>query len=364
MKTRHCLIVLSVLAQMILLPGFSSSGATGTDEAVLKAYHLRMDGKGDQAKALLESLIAKDSNDAMAYYELARLKQYMLIGGGSVKVEEVISSIDKAVKLDPENVIFSYYRAITCFFHAFMAMQGQQQDQVQPRISETCKAFDKVLALKPDYHEAMLYLVEIYGLLPRDMGGDSIKAVIYAEKLGKMDPYFGAKAKAVLLPENADRSKYWEGFLARDRKNPELLMESGIACLTKDDPAGAERYFEDAITADPAKNYLTLDLARYHIYKAMQNRELAKTELPVAEKYLKKYLKSVPEPVVPLKAYTNGLLATIAMFLGDKAGGEKIINETKLMDPYFSRASGIPILLLFVPPDQVSHNYFSFFSPY
>ncbi|HRZ21281.1 MAG TPA: HAMP domain-containing sensor histidine kinase, partial [Bacteroidales bacterium] len=36
--------------------------------------------------------------------------------------------------------------------------------------------------------------------------------------------------------------------------------------------------------------------------------------------------------------------------------------EAKAMDPYFSRAAGIPTLLLFDPPDQISHQYFSFFS--
>lgn len=352
-----------MLAQVILLSGSCTSKPAGTDKEVLNAFHLRMNGKVDQAKALLESAITKDSNNAMAFYELARLKHYMFVGGGNVKIEDIISSINKAVLLEPKNVTYSYYKAIACFLNAFMAMQ-KQQDQVKPRISETCKAFEQVLMLKPDYHEALLYLVEIYGMLPKDMGGDSLKGIMYAEKLVKMNAYYGAKAKAALLADDADRVSYWENYLAKDKKNPDLIMETGIACLLKGDPSGAERYFNQAMKIDTSKNYLILDLARYPMYKVMQNQELAKTELPVAKKYLEEYLKSVPEPVVPLKAYAKGSLVRIEMILGNKAQADELMNETKLLDPYFSRASGIPTLLLFDPPDAVSHHFFSFFSPY
>ena len=349
---------------MILFSVFCSGMPAEKDKDVLKAFHLRMDGKVDQAKTLLEGMIAKDSTNAMAYYELARLKHYMLTGAGNVKIEDIISTIGKAVRLEPKNVTYSYYEAIVYFLNSFMAMQRQQQDQVKPRILETCNAFEKVLELKPDYHEAMLYLVDIYGMLPKEMGGDSLKAILYAEKLEKMNPWFGAKARASLLPDSADRVKYWERFLVKDNRNPDLLTELGIGYLFKEDPSNAEQKFREAIKIDPSRNILILDLARYHLYKVMRNQELSKTELPVAKKYLEEYLESIPTPVIPLKAYTNGLLVMIEMNLGNKDQADKLMNETKSLDPYYSRASGIPTLLLFDPPDEVSHHYFSFFSPY
>jgi tetratricopeptide (TPR) repeat protein len=299
----------------------------------------------------------------MAYYELARLKAYMFVGGGNVKIEDIVYSINKAVSNDPENVTYAYYKAVTSFLNAFSSMQ-HGGDKVKPLIMETCTEFEKVMKLKPDYCEAMMYLVEIYGILPKDMGGDSVKAVAYAEKLVKMNPYFGAKAKAALLPENSDLVKYWENFLAGDKKNPELLMEVGKAYLIKDDPKNAERYFNEAKKLDPSKNILILDMARYHMYKVMQNKDLAKTELPVEKKYLEAYLKSTPAPIIPLKAYAMGLLVRVDMFLGNQAQAEKLMEETKALDPYFSRASGIPTLILFDPPDKICHHYFSFFSPF
>jgi tetratricopeptide (TPR) repeat protein len=287
----------------------------------------------------------------------------MMIGGGNVKIEDIVFSINKAVRNDSENVTYAYYKAIAYFLNAFIAMQ-QEQDKVKPLVTETCIEFEKVLKLKPDYYEAMMYLVEIYGMLPKDMGGDSVKAFAYAEKLAKMNRYFGARAKAALLPENSDLVKYWENHLAADKKNPEFLMEIGKAYLFKEDPKNAEKYFDEAIKQDPSKNILILDMARYHMYKVMQNKDLAKTELPVEKKYLETYLKSTPAPIIPLKAYAMGLLVRVDMFLGNQAQAEKLIEETKALDPYFSRASGIPTLLLFDPPDKITHHYFSFFSPF
>ena len=354
-----------IFLQLIIIGALTSCSfaVKNTDKEVLKAYELRMNGKVDEAKTLLETILAEDSTNAMAHYEMSRLKAYMLTGGGGMKIDDILISINKAVTCDPKNVTYAYYKALTSFLNAFMAMQTGQED-VKSYITETCVQFEKVLTLKPDYYEASLYLVEIYGMLPRDMGGDSAKAAAYADKLGKMDTYFGAKAKAALAAEGTDLVKFWKDLLLLDENNPDLLMEAGRACLYIDDLTSAENYFNEAIKSDPSKNILILDLARYHMYKVMENKDLAGTELPIAKTFIEKYLKSIPEPVVPLKAYALGLLMRCEMFLGNQAEAEKLMDEAKSLDPYFSRASGVPTLLLFDPPDQISHHYFSFFSPF
>jgi len=356
------LILLLILSIGLMV--FNSYAGNKPDKEVQKAFELRMNGKVDEAKAMLEGILTRDSTNAMAHYEMARLKQYMLIGGGGMKIDDILTSINKAVTYDPKNVTYAYYKAIATFLNAFMAMETGQQDAVKGRVAETCIQFEKVLSLKPDYYEARLYLVEIYGLLPRDMGGDSVKAVAYAEKLSIMDKYFGAKAKAVLASESTDKVKYWEDLLVSNGKNPEFMMEAGKACLFKDDLVNAEKYFDMAIKADPSKNILIIDLARYHIMQVMQNKDVAKTELPIAKTYLEKYLKTVPEPAIPLKAYTLGLMSLTERFQGNQEEAEKLVAEAKSMDKYFSRASGVPTLMLFDPPDQISHHYVSFFSPF
>jgi len=333
------------------------------EKNVQKAFELRINGKVDEAKTLLNDILAKDSTNAMAWYELARLKHYMLVGGGEVKTADILAAINKAVIYDPENVTYAYYKGIASFINAFMAME-MGQGEVKSKIAETIIQFENVLALKPDYHEARLYLVDIYGVLPPEMGGDSLKADVHAKKLASLDSYFGDKAKAVLAPEGTDLVKFWENQIALDPQNADLLMEAGRACLYKDDTMAAKVNFEKAIKFDPSKNILILDLARYHIMKVMQNKDLGAMELPKAKLLLEKYLKSSPEPIIPLKTYTMGLLARVEMFLGNQAEAEKLMEEAKKLDPYFSRASGVPTLLLFDPPDQITHHYFSFFSPF
>jgi tetratricopeptide (TPR) repeat protein len=363
MKKSFFLFSAMMLAMVWQIFASCSSDGKKSEESVQQTFQLRMNGKVDQAKTLLEGIIFKDSTNAMAYYELARLQHYMLIGGGNVKIENIVSSIDKAVSYDPGNVIYAYYKGIASFLNAFFEMQ-HGNDKVKPLVQKACSDFEKVLRLKPDYNEAMLYLVEFYGMLPADMGGDSLKAIAYAEKLSGMNKYFGAKAKAALLPENSDLVGYWENILAADKNNPDFKIELGKAYLFKDDPKSAEKYFEEARKADPSKNILILDLARYHIMKVMQNKDLSKTELPVAKELLNKYLKTSPEPVIPLKTYATGLIVRSDMFLGNQKEAEKLMEETKALDPYFSRASGVPTLLLFDAPDKITHHYFSFFSPF
>jgi tetratricopeptide (TPR) repeat protein len=364
MKKIHLLITALMLLSSSLFPMSGKLAHDDADHQVMKAFQLRMSGKVDQAKSLLDSIVAHDSTNAMAWYELARLNHYMLTGGGKVTVDLIGFCIDKAVKLEPKNVTYAYYKALSGFLNAFMAMQTQQQEMIKPRIQQTCKDFERVLALKPDYFEAMLYLVDIFGMLPVDMGGDSLRGGYYAEKLTALNPYFGAKAKSDMLPDSVDRVAYWTNLLSKDSHNPDLLTETGVACLMKDDPGAAEAHFKKAMRSDPSKNWLLLDLARYSVYKVMQDKELTKSELPVARKYFNEYLDSKPEPVVPMMAYAKGWLVRVEKFLGNNERSEELQKEAIALDPYFSRVTGIPALLLFDPPDQVTHHYFSFFSPY
>jgi tetratricopeptide (TPR) repeat protein len=354
------LLALAILAIMLF---DACSIKNMSDTIVREAFNIRMNGNSDKAKLILEDYLQNDSANALANYEMARLSHYMLLGGSQVEIEAISQSINKAVEADPENVIYVYYKGIVSFLNAFMSMQ-MGNPQVKEIVAATCAQFERVLELKPDYHEARMYLVEIYGLLPKDMGGDSLKAAQHIAKLASMDNYFGAKAKTVVVPEEFNLLEYWENLLASDSNHTGYLTEAGKASLFIDDPAKAEEYFNRVMAVDPEKNILLLDLARYHLYKVMQNGELAQTELPIANTYLEKFLNSKPEPIVPLKAYTIGWQARVEMFLGNQAESERLTEEAKKLDPYYSRATGIPTLLLFDPPDQISHHYFSFFSPY
>jgi tetratricopeptide (TPR) repeat protein len=265
---RQFLWIVLVMSSVVAIASFGLLSCKGpeVDKVVMEAYELRMNGKADEAKAMLEQVISDEPDNALAHYELARTKLH--IGLSALKeleaaLEDIQQSIDKAIENDPDNVIYRFFAGRIAFMSAYGAAQREQPD-VKEKFAKLCSVYESVLKLKPDYHEAMLYLVQIYGILPEDMGGDKSKAEQYAKKLEEMDEIFGAKARAILLPEEADYVGYWQKVLKKHEGNAEVLRELGRAYLFKDQVEEGVKCFEEAVRIDPEHNILFLDVARYH----------------------------------------------------------------------------------------------------
>ncbi len=325
----------------------------------LEAYNLRIDGKTEQAKELLINILKEDSTNAMAQFELARTLNYMNIRGSA----EADQALKAALKFDPENIVYAYYNAKNCFLKAFIVMHDNTGNP-KNLVEDVCNEFVKVLEMKSDYPEAMMYLVEIYGMLPEEMGGDKIKAEEYTQKLEKSDKFYGAKARLVMMPEGTDKVQYWKNYIAKNGEDCLALKELGVELIYKNDIDGAKEFFTKAISLDKSQNIRLLDLSRFHQMKVMQNRETAAVELPKSKEYINQFLASVPEPIPPMKAYAIGILANIEMFSGNNDEAKKLMDEAKALDPYFSRAFGLPSMSTFEPPNQLDHHFVSFFSPY
>lgn len=346
---------------IILLFNFVSvfSSCTKNEKEVLEAYELRINGKVDAAISLLENILVEDSTNAMAHFELARTLNYMSMMGS----KEADLHLKKALKFDPDNVVYAYYNAKNCFLKAYISMH-QEGDNTKKLVNNACQEFNSVLELNPNYPEALMYLVEFYGMLPEEMGGDKNKAEEYTQQLENMDKFYGAKARLVMLPEGTDMVKYWEKHLAENGETCKALKELGVACIFSDDIERAKEHFENAMNLNKSQNIRLLDLARFHQMKVMQNRDIADEELPKSKVYIEKYLTSEPEPIPPMKAYAIGMLAKTEMLQGNRDESQKIMEDAKALDPYFSRAFGIPSLATFEAPDKVDHHFQSYFSPY
>lgn len=98
--------------------------------------------------------------------------------------------------------------------------------------------------------------------------------------------------------------------------------------------------------------------------KVLQNMDSAAEELPKSKEYIIQYLASVPESIPPLKAFALGMSAKMEIFSGNNSVAEKLIEEVKALDPYFSRASAIPSVAIFDPPNKIDQHFSSFFSRY
>ncbi len=357
-----------VILVLMVAPGVN--GAKGVslmaDAAVQKAYDLRMSGKADQAAVVLEELLKSDSTNSLAHFELARTRYHLFLGGTQLTPEawgRVVGSFQQAVKYAPVNATYAFYYAYSRFFDAFIGMMSEQPD-VADKINAACTAFDAVMKVDPKCYQARLYEMDIYGMLPPEMGGNREKANSLAEDIGKKDKIFGALANARLQPENADMVAYWQGVEQNTPMGVQGIEEMGRAYLLKSDSENGTKYFLEAIKQDPSRRSLYMNLARFHLMSTQQDQANKETHLQEAEKLVNLFLTSQPELPAPFVAYGNGFLSLIKMVGGDQAGSDSFRAKAEAIDPFYSRATGLPAEMIYCRPEDVKIQYSSFFMPF
>jgi tetratricopeptide (TPR) repeat protein len=328
------------------------SDAKGNSAAV-KAYELRMDGKIEDAQKLLEKALAENPKDAAGHYELARIEWYLGLGWTEREDVDIQDLIDKAVELDPNNVIYAYFAGCVGIGQTYMSLRTGDQPGLKENFVRTIEAFESALKLKPDYHQAMLHLVDFYNS-PEELGGDKSKAEQYAKQLEKMGDVPGAKARLLLLPQEVEKVDYWQKVLKKHEGNVDVLEESGRAYLGAGKVDDAVSCFEKAIEIDPEKASLFLDLSVYHslrMLRAGDDKELFQASITSGDAALVRYIES--EPVLPMLAYAIGVRAKYKGFSGDNEQKQVLFNKAKALDPHFSKATGSPHPILFIPPEEI-----------
>jgi tetratricopeptide (TPR) repeat protein len=357
-------IVLTGLC-MVMTLGLCAIAKAGSEEAeskkvVMDAYKLRMEGKVDDANAILVQAIQKNPHNAAAYYELARTRLYMATGDPQKMGQDIIDAqqaIAMARVNDPNNVIYPFFDGYVALFQAYISQTKENNDRLSG-------AFETALKLKPDYHQAMLYLVEIYATLPEDKGGDKSKAERYAKILEGMDKIYGAKARSVLLPAEANRVDYWRNILEVNEENADVLEELGKAYLGIKDVNNAALCFEKAVKINPEKTILFMDLGIYHTWAAMRagnNNELLQKEIALGDAAVTRYLDC--KPILPMQAYALGVRYKYMAHSGHKEQADELMKRAKELDSYFSKVTGAPSPDLFIAPDEISRNHRYLFRP-
>lgn len=353
-----------VVAIIIVCSGVALSGDIQSDDAVAKAYQLRLDGKVDEAKTLLNDRIAANPADAAAYYELARVYYYM--GPGDMKniqstIESGQKSIQKAVELDPSNPVYRYFAARVSFFKAYMAMQSDEE-HAKEHVVTICRAYEAVLDSKPDYGEPMLNLVELYGGMPEELGRDTARAAQYESRLQVIDPVLAGKGHCIMMPDDFDRIAYWKDMAKQHPGDMRALEELGKTCLREGKTNQGVDYLKKVMNAEPSNSVLYLVIANHHIMNVWQDEQAKGKSIPLAMQAVNDFLAT--KPIAPLKAYALGMLAKLNYAQEKKAEGDKCLEEAKAADAYFSKASAIPLADLFVPPGEISHNHRFLFQPF
>ena len=358
-------VVLSVFACGILIGQTNGAASNGPDVAT-EAFNLRMAGKADEAKELLEKALANNPENAMAYYELARTKFHMTLGNPGENFADMLGdaqkSIEKALQNDPDNVIYPLFAGHIGFFQAYLQMMTGNKSAADQLAAKACESFESVLELKPDCYQAMVYLVEINSMLE-----NKDKALEYERQLAKMagepDAELGvkvyhAKANSILFPDKCGID-FWKDTVLKDCPgNPDVLEELGKAYLGEKKVDDAVECFEQAVKIDPEKSYLFLDLSIYHTFRAMRargNKELLQASIESGNAAVTRYIES--KPTQPMLAYAFGVKSKYKSHSGDKEQAQALIKKANALDSYFSKATGAPIPDLFIPPDKISENH-------
>jgi tetratricopeptide (TPR) repeat protein len=336
------------------------------DKTVQQAHELRLNGQADSAKVLLEQVIAEDSTNAAAWYEIARTKHHMGLGNPRELmsgIADIQQTVQNAVDYDPDNVIYQYYKGYIDYFNLYIGIQ-MGKENVSEDFMKVVESYKSVLVLKPDYHEAKLSLVQLFAMLQSNMGGDSAKAEKYSQELEEADVMFGAKAREIVMPEEANYIEFWQKIKEKQMDNANVYEALGKAYLYNDNIEEATKCFEKAISLNSKKNILYVDLGRYFLMQAMQNPVKLDSLATLIEEAFEIYLNSQPEPINPLKAFVISKLAMIQYRTGDSDEGNRLRDVAKSLDPYYSVAFGTPPEILFNPPDEISSYHGYFFRPF
>ena len=331
------------------------------DKTAVKAYELRMQGKVDEAKRLLDQAISENPDNACAHYELARIQLHVALGTGNVAemismISNAQKSIDKATALEPQNIIYHLFAGHVYYLQAYYGLMTGNKSKEQ--FDKVIGAYETVLNIRPDYPQVALYLVELHSQFPEDAGGNASEAERYAKHLDEKDNVLAAKARSILLPQEIDKVEYWQDVLKKNKGNADVLEELAKAYLGAGKVGDAVSYFEKAIEIDPEKAYLFLDLSIYYSFQGMQaqgNKELLESCIEKGDAALTRYLDS--NPIQPMRAYALGVKAKYNFISGHQEQGQALLKEAMMLDPHFSKATAAPDPVFFTRPDEISQRH-------
>lgn len=351
---------------VLIFAGIISCTGQKNDNTVFEAYELRINGQADSAKILLEQFTSENPKNALAWYELCRATQQLgLANPRAIKesLDDALKYINRAVENDPDNAWYLSYKGGIETLHFYMGLQTGDENAAE-YLEKVEKTYNSVFQIDPSYYENKLTLVEFFGGLPKKLGGDKEKAEKYAKELEEADIVYGAKAREILMPEDADYVAFWKRIVESNPENADALQALGRVYLFIENIDEAKNYYQKAIDLDPSKNVLYLDLGRYYLMMAMQNPALLDSVAPLIEEQFNKYLNLNPEPINPMRAWAYGILSMINQHMGNAVAADEFLAKANALDPFFSRVSGKPERTLYCPPGIVVHDQGYYLSPF
>jgi tetratricopeptide (TPR) repeat protein len=317
-------------------PAGEAASRPAAGDVAARAYGLRMSGKADEARALLERHTAAHPTDAAARWELARTLFYLMEMDGAV--EQAAAAVREA----PDNPRYLHLQGIVCTYGAIRKHARGRRDEARPLALTAIGAWEKAVKLKPDFDDARGRLIGCYARLPDDHGGDQEKAEALVRQAEARSAICGALAHCELTAGEA------EANAERLRKAMKASGETaaGLAALA-DQLARADKFDEAAaciercVKRDPSRSDVLLWVGRSCAWRK---------EYQKADKLFRKYLALKPPPPRPLRAWALFARGVVQMRQGNNEPAEALRKEARKLDRrYWGVAAPPPRELLTAP---------------
>ena len=308
----------------LLLMNLSLAADQAASDPALKAYDLRLAGKTDEAKALLEEATKKNPKDARAWFELARTcwQQWPV----KHDFKGAARAIDRACKLAPkENRYWLWAGYIHTYNSVAKAHNVFSWAGVPGEMVTGAKYAQKALDLDPTCSAARYMLYCLYNNNPWYLGGSSRKAKALLKNAQAKDPVGTALIEANKIPRDQQQKRLdlWLALLQTRPADPNVHKEIMTIASRMDDYALAREHAERICQLAPARRFCLLELARNVLRK----------DPALAEELVNQYLAATDTPIT-LQAHAKGLLAKIRSRQGRAQEADELKAQARAMDPY------------------------------
>jgi len=319
--------------------GMLDAGGMDMDEpAAAQGFELRMAGKTDKAKTLLEMrTLLNGRKNARDLFELARTHFFL----GSFNL--AYFAISDAVRIESDNPRTLYWHGLIAYSNNVSRyLINHSLDRIVT--DEAIASLEKALAIDTDYHEARLMLIDILVRLRPEDGGDPQKALALAEDLEKRDRGWGALARGYALRPGTswdDVMVLADGVLAEEPENMGALLTKALGLIKARKPDEAELVVSKVYELDENRRALFLELAGGCVLP--EHQELGKRTI---ERFL-----GIPNLSIPEKAIGYSRMAAAFQAAGDKDSYDTWMKKANRLDPDFWKPALELPADIFLPPE-------------
>ncbi len=281
-------------------------------------------GHWKRARIIVRRRAEEDPKSAETAYLLSRVELAFSL------TDDALRDAERAVALDPKRAEYHFQLARVYGELARTAHFLRQLGLVKhfKREAETARALD------PSHLDARLGLMEFFVQAPQLLGGHKARALAMAAEVARIDPVAGQLAAARLAQDEKDPAREEAAYRSAAELDPrryEAQIDLANFYYARKDYDASERHARKAIEIDPhdvrawgrvaeicvvehrlgeleellsdAEAAVPDDLLAYH--RAAEALLKAGQDLPLSERFFRKYLTREPEAAAPGLAETH-----------------------------------------------------------